>query len=150
MHTRVYTKMSTGMPTKFEDFCATHHGVPTKTPTRVPTRNLTVLMKMYTKVFSVIFHLSYFHMFCFLRCCCFIFWVVSRFVPEKGRPLQFHYLTPTPPHAINSPQDRKNKYDLANWRSYSWTERFFFSAISHYVLSEKGALVRKPCTFSRF
>ena len=64
MHTAVYTKMSTKMPTKVEAFsvkCA--RGLPR---TRVLAGNLTVLTKMCTKVCSVSFHMSYFHMFCFL------------------------------------------------------------------------------------
>ena len=37
-----------------------------------------------------------------------------------------------------------NRHDLANWRSHSWTERFFnkicrFSVISHYAFKEKPA-----------
>ena len=53
MDTGVYTKISTEMLTKIEDFCLK----------RVLTGNFPVLMKMYTKVGSVNFHMSYFHMF---------------------------------------------------------------------------------------
>ena len=49
MHTGVHTKMSTEMPTKFEDCSRTHHGVPTKTPMTALTGNLAVHTKMYTK-----------------------------------------------------------------------------------------------------